>query len=89
MFSESTNPEFNGNLAIIALESCAELGKKIDESLIRARAKQGLPVPETYMIPIQEIRFSNGEGKIRLNDSVRGKDIYLLCDIGNYSCTYD
>ena len=26
--------------------------------------------------------------KIWISETVRGKDIYILCDIGNYSCTY-
>ena len=43
---------------------------------------------ESFLIPTNEIRFSNGEGKVKLPETVRGKDIYILCDVGNYSCTY-
>lgn len=83
-----------GELGIIALESCRELGEKIcthianmrlenanDEKIINEKAK-------TFFISIEEIRFSNGEGKVKISESVRGKDIYILADIGNYSCTY-
>lgn len=42
----------------------------------------------TYLVPLEQVRFSNGEGKIKLKDTVRGKDVYILSDIGNYSCTY-
>lgn len=74
----------NGELGIIALESCKELGKKIDEHIKLKRKTD-----KSFLVPIQEIRFSNGEGKVKLPESVRGKDIYILCDIGNYSCTYN
>ena len=83
-----------GELGIIALESCRELGEKIcthianmrlenanDEKIINEKAK-------TFFISIEEIRFSNGEGKVKISESVRGKDIYILADVGNYSCTY-
>lgn len=75
--------ELTHELGIIALQSAKDLGEKIDNS-IKARRN----TTDSFLIPIDEIRFSNGEGKAKLSDSVRGKDIYLLCDIGNYSCTY-
>lgn len=73
----------NGELGLIALESCRELGKNIDEKIKLKRGEEG-----SFLIPTQEIRFSNGEGKVKLSETVRGKDIYILCDVGNYSCTY-
>lgn len=42
----------------------------------------------SYIIPIDQVRFSNGEGKVRHTRTVRGRDIYILADVGNYSCTY-
>ena len=33
-------------------------------------------------------RFATGDAKAVLSDSVRGKDIYILVDVGNYSCKY-
>ena len=71
-----------GDLAIIALQSCEEISKPIDEKLSSTRAK------DSHLISIDEIRFSNGEGKVVINESIRGKDVYILCDVGNYGCTY-
>jgi len=89
MYNEDIfDPEAVGGLGIIALESFRAVGEKIDEHLKYERAKNNLPYPKSYLVPSQEIRFSNGEGKFKLTESVRGKDIYLLCDIGNYSCKY-
>ena len=80
--------DFAGDLGIIALQGCKEFGKQIDESIKELRRVAGMPVPETFLIDFDEIRFSNGEGKIIINESVRGKDVFLISDIGNYSCTY-
>ncbi len=79
----------HAKLGIIALESCKELGEKIDARLRYNDLKRNLPSPSTYLIKAKEVRFSNGEGKVTLTESVRGKDIYILCDVGNYSCTYE
>lgn len=83
---EKSNPY--GQLGIIALESCKELGAKLDKYLLQRR-NDYVDSPETYLISIDEIRFANGEGKVKLAETVRGKDIYILCDVGNYSCTYE
>jgi ribose-phosphate pyrophosphokinase len=80
--------DFVGELGIIALQSCKDFGRKIDEHIKQMRKEAGLPCPDTFIIPTSEIRFTNGEGKIILNETARGKDIFLICDIGNYSCTY-
>lgn len=75
--------ELNHDLGIIALESCKELGNAVDKYIQEKRNCK-----DSFLIPTNEIRFSNGEGKVKISESVRGKDIYILCDIGNYSCKY-
>ena len=75
--------EINHELGIIALESCRELGEQVNKIIQQKRN-----IEESSLIPTNEIRFSNGEGKVKLPETVRGKDIYILCDVGNYSCTY-
>jgi len=71
------------NLGLIVLESHKELGEKIHERILRKRN-----VHCNYMVEIQNDRFCNGEGKIKILDSVQGKDIYILADVGNYDLTY-
>ena len=75
--------EINHELGIIALESCRELGEQVNKIIQQKRNTE-----ESLLIPTNEIRFPNGEGKVKLPETVRGKDIYILCDVGNYSCTY-
>ncbi len=42
----------------------------------------------SYIIKCSCPRFANGEGKAIIHDSVRGHDIYIIADIGNYSCQF-
>ncbi len=77
----------HGDLGLIVLSSCAELGSLINERIKQLRGEES--AEESYLIPIEEVRFSNGEGKIKLLDTCRGKDVYILADVGNYSCTYN
>ena len=76
----------HGKIGLIVLKSCAKLGAEVDQFIHQLRNDED---GESYIIPIEEVRFNNGEGKVKIKDSVRGRDIYILCDIGNYSCTYD
>lgn len=76
-----------GELGIICMENCMDLGRKINRHIKDMRSGQ-LDLPESFVIKKDEIRFANGEGKIFLNETVRGKDIYILTDVGNYSMTY-
>ncbi len=87
-----------GEAAIIALDSSKKIGLKVDKHLTEIRKKKSKEKEnghwldwkkETYLTDIVSTRFSNGEGKISLQETVRGKDIYILSDIGNYGCTYN
>lgn len=77
------NTLVNGELGIIALKSCREIGERVDQH-IRVKRNEG----KYYLIDTQDMRFSNGEGKVQIGETVRGKDIYILCDVGNYSIQY-
>ncbi len=44
---------------------------------------------DDYRTELSSIRFETGEGRVVLMDSVRGKDVYILVDITNYSITYE
>lgn len=71
------------SLRLIVLSNCLELGKKVDFHLQKMRNAK-----KTFIVPIAETRFSNGEGKIKIEETIREKDVYILSDVGNYSCTY-
>lgn len=87
-----------GQLGIIALPGCEELANKIDNYLIRWRFQRNSEHKDTlafagyekstYLIDMTFPRFGTGEGKAALNQTVRGYDIYILCDVFNYGITY-
>lgn len=82
----------NKYLGIISLRSCTDLGNTVCEKIAQRRNSldnNNNLNPDSFKIKIDETRFSNGEGKVKIKSSVRSKDIYILCDIGNYSCTYN
>ncbi len=74
-------------LGVIAMEGAAELGKKID-CYLREWAQEGGLNADTYLIENECPRFSSGDGKGLIKKSIRGDDIYIIVDVGNYSCTY-
>ena len=43
---------------------------------------------DTLLIKNQCPRFASGDGKGLIESTVRGKDIFIVVDVGNYSCTY-
>ena len=71
------------NLKIIVLNSALEFGNKVNDNLKAIRRSK-----KDYILPITNSRFSNGEGKIKLEESVRNKDLYIISDVGNYGTTY-
>ena len=82
-----------GSLGIVAHKSCTGLGEKVDHYLVKWRANRdnvhkdnivfhGYEA-DTYLISADCPRFGSGEAKGVLNESVRGKDIYIMVDVGN------
>lgn len=74
-------------LALIVSPGAKELGAKIDAHLVRWSAEAGYP-KDTFIIPSECPRFSSGDGKGIIKESVRGDDVYLITDVGNYNCKY-
>ncbi len=72
------------NFGLIVLNSFKDRGKEVNNYIAELKNEPF----SNYIIDIQNPRFSNGESKVLINESVRGKDIYILADVGNYSCTY-
>ena len=59
----------HGDLGLIVLNSCKELGDKVNNHICQFRE---LSDDKSFIIPTKQIRFSNGEGKVKIEDSVRG-----------------
>lgn len=87
-----------GALGLVALNSCTEIGEKVDQYLVKWRytrehehedniAFKGYQ-RDTYRICASVPRFGTGEAKGLIKESVRGYDLFILVDVTNYSLTY-
>ncbi len=80
----------NGDLGIVILDGMKNFGENINNEILAFRRDAGIKKqPNSYIVNVELSRFANGEGKAKLKDTVRGKDIYIIADIGNYTCTYN
>ena len=87
-----------GRLGIIAMDSFAQTGKKVDKYLVKWRKERQHAdrssiafdgyERDTYLIESAVPRFGSGEAKGIIRESVRGDDIYILVDVCNHSLTY-
>ena len=77
----------NEKLRLMVFKSALELGKKVDDYLLD---KYNLDKDKyTFIVPIKENFFEDGHLKVEINETVRGKDLFMLTDIGNYSIEYN
>lgn len=81
-------------LGLLVLEGATDLGNLIDSYLVqwynRDIGKQNSRFKKnTFIIPSACPRFTTGDGKGIINDTVRGVDLYILVDVGNYHCKYN
>lgn len=87
-----------GSLGMIPLQSCSEMGKKVDYYLVKWRTEREHEHQDSlafagyqrdsYILSSHTPRFGSGEGKGVILESVRGIDLYILVDVCNYSITY-
>ena len=82
------NPDTQlAELCLIACPGAEALAEKIDKHLIKWAKEVGME-KDTFLIEGVCPRFQSGDAKGLVKSSVRGDDIYLICDPGNYSLTY-
>ncbi len=70
-------------IVIIPLYGTEELSQKIEYYL-----KETYNSEQCHVINSNIIRFSTGDAKAVLEQTVRGADVYILMDVGNCSCSY-
>ena len=72
-----------GKIGLVVLNSAEKIGVRVDQILSEWRGG------EHFLIPAECPRFSSGEGKCIMKESVRDRDIYILLDVCNTSLTYE
>lgn len=85
-------------LKIAALDSCKELGQKVNDYIVSFRHSAEEEYPyiaplanydrENYLADIACPRFGSGEAKGMLRESIRGTDLFIMVDVCNHSLTY-
>ena len=83
-------------LGLIAMRGTEDMGDKVNKWLLKWRKYTEETLPgdmsttpgmgrEDFLVRATCPRFGNGEGKGLIKDSVRGLDLYILCDFGAYN----
>ncbi len=87
-----------GPIGFIPIDGCQALGAKVNEYLVKWRKETAEKtdddivfheyVKDSYIVDAKVPRFGSGEAKGIINESVRGKDLFIMVDVCNYSLTY-
>lgn len=78
-------------IALIATPGAEELAQLIDKRLITLFSESHLGKKlhkDTFILKSDCPRFTNGDAKGIIYETVRGKDLYIICDPGNHGVTY-
>lgn len=79
--------ESNSNVAslgLISTSGAVDLTNKVDYYLTKWHSNN-----KSFIIESSCPRFSSGDAKGLIKSTVRGKDLYILVDVGNYNIKYD
>ncbi len=86
-------------LKLIVMENISILGNEVNDYLVQFRRDNNRPYHDSpafegysldsFLVDHRIPRFGSGEAKGILNESIRGKDLYILCDVLNRSMTYE
>ena len=76
------------DLRLLACPGAEELTKLIDQHLVEWAKSAGVE-KDSFIIPCECPRFQSGDAKGLVRESVRGDDIFIVIDPGNYSVTYN
>jgi ribose-phosphate pyrophosphokinase len=75
-------------LSLIACPGAEVLTQQIDSHLVNWAREAGIQV-DSFIAPVDCPRFQSGDAKGLVKRSVRGHDVFLVVDPGNYSLTYN
>ena len=73
----------SNEIVLIPLKGMEETAIRIKDYLYQISKQKSV-----FIIQAILPRFATGDAKGVLNESVRGKDVYVIVDVGNYSLTY-
>ena len=74
-----------GELSVIGMRGCEDFAKQVDHYLQEWRRHDN---DGTYIVETDCPRFGSGEAKGTIHQSLRGNDVYIICDVFNHGVTY-
>ena len=74
-------------LRLLPMRSAADLTEKINHYLV-SWAAGSFYSEDTFIVESDCPRFASGDGKGIIKESIRGDDLYIIIDVGNYDCDY-
>ena len=74
-----------GELSVIGMKGCEDFVAEVDAYLQEWRGEQ---CEGTYLVNGSCPRFGSGEAKGTVHQSLRGNDVYIICDVFNHGVTY-
>ncbi len=86
MSTQNERKPIYAKLTVICMKGCEEIADKIDFYLKKFRGE--FENEDTYIAKIKCPRFGSGEAKCVLNETVRGNDVFIICDVFNHGVTY-
>ena len=72
-------------LSVIGMKGCEQFVSQVDYYLKEWRRHGG---EESFLVEVDCPRFGTGEAKALLHQSLRGHDLYIICDMFNYGVKY-
>ena len=76
-----------GKLSVIGLSGSEDFCSRVDYYLKNFNDGE-IDNLDTFLVPVNTIRFGTGEAKASIAESVRSHDIYIIADTFNYGVTY-
>ncbi len=76
--------ELYGQLSVITMRGGEDFAKQVDAYLMGWRSSVN-----SFLVDADCPRFGSGEGKGALHQSLRGHDVFIICDVFNYGATYN
>ena len=75
-----------GELSVIGMRGCEDFVSQVDAYLQEWRRHD---TEGTFLVDASCPRFGSGEAKGALHQSLRGNDVYIICDVFNHGVTYN
>ncbi len=72
-------------LSVVGMKGCEEFAAQVDYYLRDWRRHGG---DESFLVHVDCPRFGTGEAKGLIHESMRGHDLYIICDMFNYGVKY-